>query len=271
VLYDAPSNTIIFTPSDNLPINTQFTATITGGPSGVTDLAGNAMASDKVWTFTTGTQIAQATIDLGRASPFAVMATDAISGSADDITGDVGLHPGSSQGINPVQINGVIHVNDQTIIDAQTDLLAAYNDAIGRSVTLVTVSGNLGGLTFTPGLYWSSSSLEISGEPGPGNTLTLDAQGDPNAVFIFQMGSTLTTGPGAQVILAGGANANNIFWQVGSSATLNTTTIFYGSILASVSISVNTGSAIVGRLMAGADGTPSGAVTIQGSTVTVPA
>ena len=270
VIYDAPSNTVTFTPSGNLAPYTTFTATITGGVSGVKDLAGNPMELDKVWEFTTGFQIAQGSIDLGRAGAFAVMATATITGSGDSITGDVGVHPGSTVGIDPSQITGNIYINTQEIIDAQTDLLAAYNDAVSRTVTLVTVSGSLGGLTFTPGLYWSESSLGISGAPGPGNNLTLDAQGDPNAIFIFQMGSTLTTGPGAHVILAGDAKASNIFWQVGSSASLDTTTIFYGNILAAVSITVNNGAVVEGRLLAGSNGTPSGAVTINGSTVTVP-
>jgi hypothetical protein len=103
---------------------------------------------------------------------------------------------------------------------------------------------------------------------GPSNIVTLDAQGDPNAVFIFQMGSTLTTGPGAQVVLAGGAKASNVFWQVGSSATLNTTTSFQGSILAAVSITVDTGSTVEGRLLGGSDS--AGSVSIDASTITVP-
>jgi len=261
--------TATFSPTKPLASDATFTATVT---TGARDLAGNPLASSFTWTFKTGTQVSQASINLGAASTFAVMATAATSGSADHINGDVGLHPGSSQGIDPSQVTGGvthIHVNDQAIIDAQAALLAAYNDAISRSVNSISLPGNLGGLTLTPGLYTNSTSVLISGS-GPGNNVTLDAQGDPNAVFIFKMGSTLTTGPGAQVILAGGAKASNIFWQVGSSATLNTTTIFYGNILAAVSISVNTGSVVVGRLLAGANGTPSGAVTIQGSTVTVP-
>jgi hypothetical protein len=126
----------------------------------------------------------------------------------------------------------------------------------------------MGGLTFTPGLYTNSSSVLISGA-GADNNVTLDAQGDPNAIFIFQMGSTLTTGPGAHVILAGGAKAGNVFWQVGTSASLDTTTIFYGNILAAITITVNNGSVITGRLLGGS--TTDGSVTINGSTVTVPA
>jgi hypothetical protein len=270
VNYDALSKIAAFRPSSNLAPNTTFTATITGGVTGVKDLAGNPLASNKVWTFTTGTQLAQATINLGSVGTFAVMATASITSTGPtQINGDVGLNPGSAQGIPPAQVNGTIHVDDQAIITAQADLLAAYNDAVSRSVNSVSLPGNMGGLTFTPGLYTNSTSVLISGA-GAGNNVTLDAQGDPNAIFIFKMGSTLTTGPGAQVILAGGAKAGNIFWQVGSSATLNTTTIFYGNILAAVTITVNTGSVVTGRLLGGTGPGGAGSVTINASTVTVP-
>lgn len=269
VSYVAPSKIATFTPSSNLAPNTTYTARIKSGVNGAKDLAGNALSSDKVWTFTTGSQIAQARIDLGRASGFAVMATASISGTGPtQINGDVGLNPGSAQGIPPAQVNGTIHIDDQAIIDAQSDLLAAYGDAVSRSVTSQSLPGNMGGLTFTPGLYTNSTSVLIQGA-GPANNVTLDAQGDPNAIFIFKMGSTLTTGAGAQVILAGGAKASNIFWQVGSSATLNTTTIFKGNILASVTITVNAGSAVEGRLLGGSNS--AGSVTVNASTVTVPA
>lgn len=223
----------------------------------------------RVTRFESNGQVAQASVDLGAADPFAVMATASITstGLATQINGDVGLNPGTSQGIPPGQVNGAIHVDDPTAIAAQASLLAAYNEIIARSVGSVSLPGNLGGLTFTPGLYTNSTSVLISGS-GPGNDVTLDAQGDANAIFIFKMGSTLTTGPGAQVILAGGAKADNVFWQVGSSATLNTTTIFKGNILASVTITVNTGSVVEGRLLAGSNS--DGSVTINASTVTVP-
>jgi hypothetical protein len=181
----------------------------------------------------------------------------------------VGLKPGTSQGIPPSQVNGTIHINDPVITQAQADLLAAYNDAVSRSTNAQTLPGNMGGLTFPPGLYVNSTSVLIMGA-GPNNNVTLDAQGDPNAVFIFKMGSTLTTAPGSQVILAGGAKAGNIFWQVGSSATIDTTTIFEGNVLAAVTITLNTGAAVEGRMFAGAAG-GGGSVTVNASTVTVPA
>jgi hypothetical protein len=268
VAYDAASRTATFTPTANFDPNTTYAATISGGTNGAEDSAGNALAADEAWTFTTGTQIAQAPIVLNRAAPFAIMATASISSTgATQINGDVGLNPGTSQGIPPTQVNGEIHITNQTIIDAQADLLDAYDDAVSRSVTSVSLPGNMGGLTFTPGLYTNSSSVLISGA-GPGNNVTLDAQGDENAIFIFKIGSTLTTGPGAQVILAGGAKASNVFWQVGTSATLDTTTIFKGNILAAVTITVNAGSAVEGRLLAGSNS--DGSVTVNASTVTVP-
>jgi methionine-rich copper-binding protein CopC len=268
VTYNAPSDTATFTPTSNLASSTTFTATIVGGVNGVTDLAGNALVTNKVWTFTTGTQVAQAPVNLASAGMFAVMATASVTGSGSTvINGDVGLSPGSSQGIPPSDINGSIYVDDNTITTAQSDLLNAYNDAVGRSATAVALPGNLGGLTFTPGLYTNSSSVLIQGA-GASNDVTLNAQGDPNAIFIFQMGSTLTTGPGAQIILTGGANASNIFWQVGTSATLDTTTVFQGNILAATSITVNNGSVVTGRLLAGVNS--SGSVTVASSTVSLP-
>ena len=257
--------TATFTPTKPLASDAVYTATVT---TAAKDPAGNPLASNFTWKFTTGTQVVQAPINLGAASTFAVMATAAINGSGNQINGDVGLNPGSSQGIPPGEVNGNIHIDDPTIIAAQAALLAAYNDAVSRSVSSVSLPGNLGGLTFTPGLYTNSTSVLISGS-GPGNNVTLDAQGNPNAIFIFKMGSTLTTGPGAQVILAGGAKASNIFWQVGSSATLDTTTIFKGNILAAVTITVNNGSVVEGRLLGGSSS--DGSVTINASTVTVPA
>jgi len=267
VAYVAASQTATFTPESNLAPSTTYTNTITAG---VKDLAGNALLATN-WIFTTGTQIDTnlMSINLGSASTFAIMATAAISGGGDQINGDVGLHPGSSQGIPPSEINGTIHVNDQAIIDAQADLLAAYNEAVSRSVNAQTLEGNLGGLTKTPGLYVNSSSVEISGT-GANAILTLDAQGDANAVFIFKMASTLTMGTGTSIVLSGGAQAKNVYWQVGSSATLGTTSIFKGNILAAVTITVNNGAAVEGRLFAGSGG-GGGAVTVQSSTITVPA
>jgi hypothetical protein len=276
VSYDSASQIATFVPSANLTANTQYTATVSNM---VKDLSGNALASGPAstppdpWSFTTGATTGAAgpaMINLGSAGSFAVMATASITSTGPVvINGNVGLAPGTSQGIPPAQVNGTIHVNDPIVTQAQADLLAAYNDATSRSTNALTLPGNMGGLTFTPGLYVNSTSVLISGA-GPGNNVTLDAQGDPNAVFIFKMGSTLTTGTSSQVILAGGAKASHVFWQVATSATLGVTSIFEGNVLAATSITINTGAAVTGSMFAGAAG-GAGSATINASTVTVPA
>src|SRR5581483_2934692 len=200
---------------------------------------------------------------------FAILATAGISGAGDQINGNVGLSPGSAQGIDPSEINGTVDVNDPAVINAQADLLSAYNQVVSRSVNAISLPGNLGGLTLAPGLYVNGSSTGISGT-GPQGILTLDGHGNANAVFIFKMASTLTTDPATSIVLSGGAQAKNIFWQVGSSATLGTTSIFKGNIMAAVSITVNNGATVTGRLFAGSGGNATGAVTAQASTITTP-
>jgi ketosteroid isomerase-like protein len=276
VTYDSASRIATFMPSANLTANTQYTATISNM---VQDLSGNALASGPAstppdpWSFTTGTTTGAAgpaMINLASAGSFAVMATASISSTGPVvINGNVGLAPGTSQGIPPAQVNGTIHVNDPIVTQAQADLLAAFNDATSRSTNAQTLPGNMGGLTFTPGLYVNSTSVLISGA-GPNNNVTLDAQGDPNAVFIFKMGSTLTTGVGSQVILAGGAKASHVFWQVDTSATIDVGSIFQGNVLAATSITINTGASVTGSMFSGAAG-GMGSATINASTVTVPA
>ena len=150
-----------------------------------------------------------------------------------------------------------IHAGDVAAQTAKVDLLAAYNDAQSRSTNAISLPGQLGGLTLAPGLYVNASTSGISGT-GPNGILTLDAQGDPNAVWIFKMGSTLITDAGTSIVLAGSAQASNIFWQVGSSATLGVNSVFYGTILADASITMNTGAVLHGRAL-----TRVGAVTLD--------
>jgi hypothetical protein len=162
-------------------------------------------------------------------------------------------------------VNGTTRVSpDPTVAIAKTDLSTAFTDAEKRSTNvIVQATGELGGLTLAPGLYKApAGSFAITLVD-----LTLDAQGDSSAVWIFQMpSSTLTVGNGRQVILAGGAKASNIYWQVGSSATLGTTVIFKGNILASQSITLQTGATLDGRAL-----TQIAAVTLDSNTVTEPA
>ena len=203
----------------------------------------------------------QAPVALGSAAKFAVLAASTVTSSgATTVNGNLGVSPGTKV-IGSLRVSGMIKAGGPTAAQAQGDLTAAYNAAAGRTAGALTVAGNLGGLTLTPGLYKSASSLEISS-----GDLTLDARGDTNAVFIFQMASTLTTTIGRQVILSGGAKAVNIYWQVGSSATLGTTSVFKGNILASTSITLQNGSAVEGRLLA-----RTAAVTLDTNTITVPA
>jgi hypothetical protein len=200
-----------------------------------------------------------AAVPLATAGTFTVLAGSTVTNTgATAVTGDLGVSPGSAvTGFPPGTVSGTIHAGDAAAAQAQTDLTAAFNDAAGRSTGPISVSGDLTGLTLTPGLYKSTSSLAISG------TLTLNALGDGNAVFIIQMASTLTTGPGSRVVLSGGAQASNIVWQVGTSATLGTNSVFKGTILADQSITVNTGARVDGRVL-----TRIGAVTLDTNVIT---
>ena len=202
----------------------------------------------------------QPAVALAGTSEFAILAGSAVTNTgATVITGDLGLSPGTSVGgFPPGKLNGSLEINTNLSVQAKLDLTAAYNDAAGRiSTDIVTLSGNIGGLTLTPGLYMSTSSLAISS-----GDLTFDAQGNSDAVFIIQIASSLTTTSGRQVFLSGGAQASNIFWQVGSSATFGTTSVLKGTILAMQSITFNTGATLDGRALA-----RTGRVTLAGNTV----
>jgi hypothetical protein len=199
-------------------------------------------------------------VPMAGTSNLAVLAGSAVTNTgATNITGDLGLSPGTSVGgFPPGILNGILRINDAIATQAKLDLTAAYNDAAGRTSTdIVTLSGNIGGLTLTPGLYKSTSSLAISS-----GDLTFDAKGNADAVFIIQIASTLTTTSGRKVILSGGASAANIFWQVGSSATLGTTSVFKGTIMAMQSITLNTGATLTGKALA-----RNGGVTMAGNTI----
>lgn len=202
----------------------------------------------------------QATVSLSGSATLAILAGSAISNTgATNITGDMGLSPGSSiGGFPPGILLGTKHICDNIAVQAKLDLTAAYNDAAGRTCTdIVTLSGNIGGLTLSPGLYKSTSSIAVSS-----GDLTFDAKGNADAVFIIQIASTLTTTSGRQVFLKGGAQVSNIFWQVGSSATFGTTSVFKGTVMAMQSITFNTGAKLDGRALA-----RTGAVVMAGNTI----
>jgi hypothetical protein len=211
-------------------------------------------------TVVAGTALAAASaVGLGTAGGFAVLAATTITNTGPTtITGNVGLHPGSAvTGFASVTLHGAQHVADGVALKAKNDLVTAYKDAAGRT-PVTTVATELGGKSLKAGVYDSTA-----GTFGVTGTLTLDAQGNSQAVFIFQTASTLITAPGSSVALINGASACNVFWKVGSSATLDTTTKFKGTIMALTSISLKTGATLQGRALA-----RNGAVTMDSNVIT---
>jgi hypothetical protein len=283
-------NTASFTPTSPLQTGATYSAVIAAS-----DLAGNVWVAGGTqpanpWTFTIGAtsvvHLGPAPVVLGAAQPYGVLSNIGVTlGGAGTtglrVDGDVGIFPaGACVGCLPAgaSISGVLEIGTVPAQDAMTALTAAYNDAIGRSTNVCTLIGSgvlttnpsvaCGGTangTFAPGLYWSGTSIAI---PVDG-TITLDAQNDPSAVFIFQSEQTVNSiGGNTHVVLLNGAQAKNVFWVAKSSATIGgTNSDFAGTVLALVAITVNTGTQMQGRALArGAE------VTVQdGAKITVPA
>ena len=197
-------------------------------------------------------------LDLGAAQSYSVLAASTVTNTGLTTTsGDLGVSPGTAvTGIQPANVGGTIRVGADAAA-AHADLENAYTDAAGR-VSQAILAPDVGGTTLTPGVYRANSSLAITG------TVTLDAGTDRNAVFIMQIGSTLTTASGSSVSLVNGAQASNVFWQVGSSATMGTNSTFAGTILALASITVATGATFDGRALA-----VTAAVTLDSNTFTL--
>lgn len=201
---------------------------------------------------------AAAPVGLGTASSFAVLAGETVTNTGPStLDASLGISPGTAvTGFPPGLVSGgSIHSADGVAAQAKSDLITAYNDAAGRA-TIVTVSADLGSTTLVPGVY-TGGALSLTG------TVTLDGQGDPNSVFVFQTASTLITASASKVALINGASACNVFWQVTSSATLGTNSLFVGTVLALTSIAAATGASINGRLLA-----RNGAVTLDSNTFT---
>jgi type VI secretion system secreted protein VgrG len=202
-------------------------------------------------------------VSLGAAESFAVLGGQTVTNTGPTVvSGDLGVSPGSAvTGFPPgIVVDGEVHAADALAAQAQAqaDLTSVYNDAAGQASD-ANIAGDLGGLTLTPGVYTAASSIGLTG------TLTLDGQGDPNSVFIFQVGSTLTTASGSDIALINGAVAGNVYLQVGSSATLGTGSSFAGTIMALTSITVTTGVSVEGRVLA-----RNGAVTLDTNTINRP-
>jgi type VI secretion system secreted protein VgrG len=211
-----------------------------------------------------------APIPLGTAGSFSVLAGSTVTNtgptvvSADSgVGGNLGVSPGTAvTGFPPGSVTppGTQHAADAVAGQAQADLTVAYNTAAGLPCDANLTDQDLGGLTLTTGVYCYNSSAQLTGP------LALNAQGDPDAVFVFQIGSTLTTASNSSVVLLNGAQACNVYWQVGSSATLGTGTAFSGNILALTSITANTAAQVQGRLLA-----RNGAVTLDNNLIHSPA
>jgi len=201
---------------------------------------------------------AQPPVQLGTAASFAVLAGSTVTNTGpSSIEGSLGLAPGTAvTGFPPGHVsNGSTYTANAVALQAKADLTTGYLDAAGRT-PFVVVGSDLGGQTLVPGVYRGSSSLGLTG------TVTLNGHGDSSAVFIFQAGSTLITASSSKVLLENGAQACNVYWQVGSSATLGSYSNFSGTILALTSATLNTGVNVDGRVLA-----RNGAVTLQDDTI----
>jgi len=258
VTYAPATLTATFTPGASLTANTTYAIMVT---TGVKDMGGVPLAAPFQSTFATGpcqNGVPPVSLCPGLGNIQVLAGSTVTNTGSTTVAGDVAVSPGSAvTGFPPGIASGTIHTADAAAGGAQNALTAAYNDAAGRSGG-VGVAGNIGGQTFTSGIYKSTSSLAITS-----GDVTLDAQGNSDAVFIFQIASTLTTASGSHVILVNGATACNVFWQVGSSATLGTNSAFKGTIMADQSITITTGATLEGRALARI-----GAVTLDTNVIT---
>jgi hypothetical protein len=225
-------------------------------------LVGFALAgccdSDKPLGVQEDTSGVPAVVVLGTGLSYGVFANDSVNSTGNTvITGDLGVSPGTIVTGSPT-VSGTVNAGNATAATALVDLNAAITDVTARTGA-ITVSGNLGGLTLAPGVYSSTGPLTIDGD------VTLNGLGNPNAVFIIRSASTLTVTPGSRVILASGAQAKNVIWQVGTNAIIGANSELEGTILATQNVNVDTGAVINGSVVA-----QTGVVTLNNVTIDVP-
>lgn len=199
---------------------------------------------------------------VGTEQSFAVLGGQTVTNTGpSEITGNMGVSPGSAiTGFPPGLVIGETHAADAVALQAQSDTTTAYLDLAGQPCTSDVTGQDLGGKTLVPGVYCSTSGLQLTG------ALTLNAEGVPGAVWVFKAVSTLTTASGSSVLLTNGASPCNVFWQIGSSATVGTNTSFVGNIYALTSIALQTNATLSGRALA-----RNGAVTLDSNTINAPA
>ncbi|MDP3516474.1 MAG: Ig-like domain-containing protein [Pseudohongiella sp.] len=265
ISFDPLSNIATFTPDASLNTGTTYQFIVRNT---VKDIAGNAMVMNDIWNFSTGGGLAPGAVSLGNAAGFGIMATSAITSTgATQVNGDVSLEPGTSQGIPPPQVSGTIHVNDATSSKARADLLTAYNNLKTLPPGITVLGGTDLGATFpgsagmAPGTYTSGSTMLIT------TPVTLNGGGNSNAVWVFQIGSSLTTT--ANIVLVNGAQAKNIFWVPTQDATIGVGTTFFGNVIAGRDTTAQTGATVNGRILSGA--ITAGTIALDSTTVNVPA
>jgi hypothetical protein len=276
VTYDVPNKSAIFAPASNLSTGTVYTATV---KTGARDLAGNALASNTVWTFTTTTTagLGPAPVNLKTAGSFAILAKAAITDvPASTVTGDIGLSPAAESYVTGFsqtdktgyatspQVTGFIYAASMApptpvkMTTAISDMQTAYTDAAGRTTPdfLDLGAGTLSGNTLVPGLYKWGTGLNLTGG--------VVISGAANDTWIFQISGNLIVSNTVRITLTGGAQAKNIFWQLSGEATLGTTSHFEGTILSQTAITLQTGATMNGRALAQT------LVALQQATITKP-
>lgn len=260
VTYDAATRTATFDPTADFAINATYTATVA---TSAKDTGGKPLATNAVWSFTTGETVAQTPVTMSAdLKKFAILAGSQVTniGALSRVVGQVGVSTGSAiVGFRPGTLDGSQHPNDAVALKGKQDLTAALVNASQKATGAILQPSSLGGKTLLPGLYTAPIDFAIA----TGETLTLDARGDANAVWIFRTPSTLVTQANSKVVIIGGGKADNVFWEVRSSATLAGQ--LQGNVLAQTAITLNRGAELVGRAL-----TFDAAVTIEDASITMP-
>jgi hypothetical protein len=203
-----------------------------------------------------------APLSLGAAGNYVLLANTTITNTGlSIITGNIGLYPGTSiTGFPPGISFGTVDINNSAASNAQAELIFAYNQAaslVPNTILSAAIYTTTSNQILTPGIYSIGTALQINGN--------LVLSGNVNSVFVFQVGSTLTTAVGSNIVLLGGVNPANVYWQVGTSATLGTSSVLNGVLLANISVSTNTSAVVNGRLFA-----INGAITLDTNNITAP-